>query len=197
MPTKIWWIIRKDIVLECQARRVWPAMLSLGVVVAFLFSIQMDVHPDDKSRLIAGQFWLTTFFAGILALDWSFSAEREDRCWDALLLYPVSRATIYLAKLAVNTLALMALQSVLVLAFVVFCDAPLLEKPVHLLIVGFLGNLGITSVGTLVSALSSGIRQGASLLMLVVLPLVIPIILAASEATRLTMESSVDSEWLR
>ena len=35
MAARLWWILQKDLVSECRARRVWPAMLLLGIVVAF------------------------------------------------------------------------------------------------------------------------------------------------------------------
>jgi heme exporter protein B len=52
-------------------------------------------------------------------------------------------------------------------------------------------------VGTLVSALASGSGKSGSLLVLVVLPLVIPVVLAAAECTRLVVENRIDDQWWR
>ena len=57
----------------------------------------------------------------------------------------------------------------------------------------YLANLGITSVGTLLGAISTGMSQSQGLLALLLLPLLVPVILAASEATRLIGEIDVDS----
>ncbi|MHB1037925.1 MAG: heme exporter protein CcmB [Pirellulales bacterium] len=195
MAAKIWWMISKDLVSEWRARRAWPAMLLLGMVVAMVFSLEMDLPADQKPRIVGGLLWLAIFFAGMLALDRSFAAEREDGCWEGLLLYPVPPATVYLAKLVVNVIALAAVQCVLVPLFVVLSDVPLLARPWPLVAVAILGNVGIAAVGTLVSALAAGIRQNANLAVLLVLPLVIPVVLAAAEATRLIAQDDLGAAW--
>ena len=197
MAAKLWWLVSKDLVSEYRSRCVWPVMLLLGVVVALMFSVQMDLPADQQRRMAGSLLWLAIFFAGTLALDRSFAAEREEGCWEGLLLYPVSRSTIYLAKLTVNVLALAALQCVLIPVFVVLSDVPLLAHPWQMVLVAFLGNVGISAVGTLLSALATGIRHSAYLLPLLVLPTVIPVVLAAAEATRLTVEGHFDLEWWR
>ncbi|HUT12828.1 MAG TPA: heme exporter protein CcmB [Thermoguttaceae bacterium] len=197
MAAKLWWMIHKDLISECRARLVWPAMLLLGVVVAVVFSVQMDLLPEEKPRMIGGLLWLAIFFAGMMAIDRSFAAEREQGCWEALRLYPVPPTAVYLAKLAVNVIALAALQCVLIPLFVALSDVPLLAYPWAMLLVAFLGNLGIASVGTLLSALTGGIRQNGNLLVLLVLPMVIPVVLAAAEATRLIALGDFGPAWWR
>jgi heme exporter protein B len=197
VTAKLWWIIHKDLVSECRARRVWPAMLLLGIVVALVFSVQMNLLPDQKRAIVGSLLWLAIFFAGMLAVDRSFASEREEACWEGLLLYPVSPAVVYLAKLAVNVVALAALQGVLIPLFVVFSDVPLFAHPWAMLLVALLGNLGIAAVGTLLSALAAGIRQSGNLVVLLVLPMAIPVVLAAAEATRLLAQESLGLQWWR
>jgi heme exporter protein B len=197
MAAQLWWMVSKDLVSEYRSRRVWPAMLLLGIVVALMFSVQMDLPAEQQRRVAGGLLWLAIFFAGTLALDRSFAVEREEGCWEGLLLYPVSPSAVYLAKLAVNVLALAALQCVLIPLFVVLSDVPLLAHPWHIILVALLGNIGISAVGTLLSALATGIRHSAYLLPLLVLPTVIPVVLAAAEATRLTIEGRFELEWWR
>lgn len=197
MTAKLWWIIHKDLVSECRARRVWPAMLLLGITVALTFALQMDLLPEQKRRIVGSLLWLAIFFAGSLAVDRSFASEREDGCWEGLMLYPISPTAVYLAKLVVNVVALAALQCVLIPLFVVLSDVPLLAHPGPMVAVALLGNLGIAAIGTLLSAMAAGIRHSGSLLVLLVLPLAIPIVLAAAEATRLIAENDLGPEWWR
>ncbi|MHC4178933.1 MAG: heme exporter protein CcmB [Planctomycetota bacterium] len=195
MAAKLWWIIHKDLISECRARQVWPAMLLLGTVAALVFTVQMDLLPTEKRRLVGGLLWLSIFFAGMLAIDRSFASEREDGCWEGLLLYPISPTAVYLAKLAVNVVALAALQCVMIPLFEVLSDVPLLAHPGAILLVALLGNLGIAAVGTLLSALAAAIRPSGNLLVVLVLPMVIPVVLAAAEATRLAAEGNLGAAW--
>ena len=195
--TTLYWLVCKDLVSEYRARQVWPAMLMLGALVTFLFSAQLDAVVEGKSRMLAIQVWLAVYFAGTLALHRTLTTEHVDGCWDALRLYPITPAWIYTAKLAVNFLVLAALQAVILPLSVLLSNVPLQEHPWHMVVVAVLGNVGISSVGTLLGGLWLCSRHGASMLACLALPLVAPVILAASEATRLLADSEIGPQWWR
>ncbi|MCC6125592.1 MAG: heme exporter protein CcmB [Pirellulales bacterium] len=197
MVAKLWWMIHKDLVSEWRARRAWPSMLLFGTVVALTFGAQIEPLSQWKAQISGSLLWLAIFFAGMLAIDRSFAAEREEGSMDGLSLYPISSEAVFLAKLAVNAIALGALQAVLIPLFIVFCDAPLAAHPWAMLLVAMLGNLGIASVGTLLSALTSGTRHSGSMLALLALPLAIPVLLAASKATQCLGGAQIDADCWR
>jgi heme exporter protein B len=197
MTKKLYYMVAKDLLSECRALRTWPAMLLLGAVVALMFAMQMDLLPEKQRQIIGSLLWLTIFFAGTLALDRSFAAEREDGCWEGLFSYPVSATAVYLAKLIVNVIALAALESVLLPLFAVLTDVPLLAHPLPIIAVALLGNLGLAAVGTLLSAAANAGRQSSHLLTLLVLPAVAPLVLGAAEATRLAIEHDFGPAWWR
>jgi len=97
----------------------------------------------------------------------------------------------------VSVVALAALEGVLIPLFVVLSDVPLFDRPGAMLLAALLGNLGIAAVGTLLSALAAGLRQGSGLLLVLVLPLAIPVVLAAAEATRLMLDGDLGPAWWR
>ena len=194
MAGNLWWLIHKDLISEWRARRAWPAMLVLGAVVAVLVSLQLDSLPHQKERVVGGLLWLAIFFAGMIAVDRSFAAERENSCWEGLTTYPLSPTAIFVAKLFVNIIALATVQAVLIPLFVVLSDVPLLESPAALLLVAALGNIGIAAVGTLLSALAARIGRD-NLLVILVLPLVIPVLVTAAEASRLLVEQDFGPSW--
>jgi len=197
MAKKLYYMVAKDLLSECRALRTWPAMLLLGVVVALMFAMQMDLPPERQRQIAGSLLWLTIFFAGTLALDRSFAAEREDGCWEGLFCYPVSPTAVYLAKLIVNVIALAALECVLIPLFAILTDVPLLAHPGPIIAVAVLGNIGLAAVGTLLSAVANAGRQSSYLLPLLVLPAVIPLVLGAAEATRLTVEHDFGAAWWR
>jgi heme exporter protein B len=197
MVAKLYWIVCKDLVSEYRARQVWPAMLMLGVLVSFLFSAQLDAIADGRSRVVGMMIWLTIYFAGVLALHRAFAMEQEEGCWDALRMYPVNATWIYLAKFTVNFLTLAALQVVVLPLFVIFANVPLLDHSLRMLAVALLGNIGLTSIGTLLAAVCPENRPGTSMLAFLTLPLAIPVLLAASEATMLSMGHEGGPLWWR
>ncbi len=197
MVTQFYWMVRKDLVSEYRARQVWPAMLMLGTLVSFLFSAQLDGVVEGRSRIVGMLVWLAIYFAGILAMHRTFAMEQEDDCWDALRLYPVTASWIYLAKFTVNFLTLATLQVVVLGLFVVFSNVPLLDHPLRMLTVALLGNVGLTSVGTLLGGVWTENRQGSTMLAFLTLPLAAPVLLAASEATRLVIDQEGGPLWWR
>jgi heme exporter protein B len=192
-----WWLVHKDLLRELRAPRIWPGMLLLGIVLALVIAMQIDQPREQRANTVGGLYWLTAFFAGTIALDRSFAGERDDGCWQGLLLYPVAPATVFLAKLAVNLLALCCLDLALVPAFILFTDIPLLHRPGPFLAIMLLANLGFSAVGTIVSALMNGMRERGGLLVLLLLPLISPVILGAAQATRLLVVGDAQSDGWR
>ncbi len=172
-------------------------MLLLGVVVALIFSIQMDLLPDQKQRIVGGLLWLSVFFAGATVFDRSFAAEREDGCWDGMKLLPVSPGTVYLAKLTVNVLAVAALECLLVPMFFRAVGPAVARARSPDGVDCRAGESRLGGRGDASQRLAAGSGKSGSLLVLVVLPLVIPVLLAAAECTRLVVENRIDDQWWR
>jgi heme exporter protein B len=191
----LWWLIYKDLTREFRAQHVWPGMVLLGLVLVFLLATQLELPLEAKEQVAGGLIWLAVFFAGTMACERSFAGEREAGCWRALTMYPIAPSLLFLAKLAVNFFALVALELVLVPLFIVLSDVPLASRPGPLALVAALSNVGFAAMGTLVSALTAGVRHRGSLLALLLLPLVVPVLLGSAEATRLLLTGPMGSQW--
>lgn len=192
----VWWIIHKDVTRELRAHETWPSMVLLGVATVFLIGVQLALPIDIKILMAGGLLWLSVFFAGTLALERSFAGERDSGCWQTLKNYPVAASSLFLAKMAVNILSIAVLECVLIPTFMLFTDVPLFNRPLHQLITIIFGTVCFASVGTLVSALTVGIRGRGGVLALLLLPLLTPVLLVCSEATRTAIASEYDPSWL-
>jgi heme exporter protein B len=187
-------LVAKDVVEELRLRRAWPCMLLLGLVLVLLVEMQLDLPPGEKEQVVCTLLWLDVFFAGTLALERSFAGEREEGCWRALRLYPLPPAVLFLAKVAVNVIALVLLESVLVPAFAIFSNVPLLDRLLPLTLIAMLASVGFAAVGVLVSSVTIGLSQRGSLLALLLFPLITPVLLGAASATRLFMTGGTDQQ---
>jgi heme exporter protein B len=194
---QVWCLVRKDLRRECRAPLTWPAALLLGLLLALTLELQMDLPAAMKQRTTGGLLWLAIFMAGTLSLDRSLGDEREDGCWDALRMYPIAPAAIFVAKLVFNFATLVGVAGMLIPLFVVLADAPLLDRPAAMLAIVSLACLGLAAIGTLIGPLTSGVRKRGNLLALLLLPLVLPIVLGAGEATRLMMDGDPGDQFWR
>jgi heme exporter protein B len=197
MTSKLWWLIHKDLVVEYRTRQAWPAMLLLGVIMAVVLNLQIEIPVEHRSAATGAMLWLAILFAGLITIDRSCSAEQENRCWDGLTLYPMSPAAIFLAKAFVNFVALLVLECLLVPLFAVLADAPLLRNTWAMVLVAVLGSASMAAAGTLVSAITHGLRQRTAVLSLLLLPLLLPVVLAGAAATRLMIDGDFSGDWWR
>jgi heme exporter protein B len=195
--TTFWWLVHKDLSRAIRRQSGLPAMLLVGLVLACLLALQIDLVDDQKIPLVSALVWLAIAFAGTLGLEWSFAAEREDGCWLTLRLYPVAPSMLYFSKVIVNIVSMTILELVLVPLFLVMTDVPLLLKPAALALIAILGNIGFAAAGTLLSAITANLRNRGGLLALLFLPLVIPVILACAQTTTAMVLGEIDAQWWR
>jgi heme exporter protein B len=175
-------ILAKDLRIELRTLESVPAMALFAVTAFVLFRFGLDQERLEGS-LAAGVLLVTVLFAAILAINRIFVAEREQGGFDAIRLAPVDGTALFGAKVAALVVYLTALEIVAVPAFaVLFLDewvglAPL--APVLLL-----ANLGLAVTGTLVSALAVNSRARDLLAPLILLPLLVPVMIAAAAAAQ-------------
>jgi heme exporter protein B len=176
-------ILRKDLRAELRSLESVPAMTLFAVTTFVLFRFGLDAAVLDGD-LAAGVFWVTILFSAVLGLNRLFVAEEEQGGFDGFLLAPVDRTALFVAKAAGLFLFLCVVELVAVPAFAILLlgPSPWPGMP-GLLLVLVLGNLGIAVVGTLVAGIAVRTRSRDLIGPLITLPLLIPVVLGASQAT--------------
>src|SRR5664279_1962196 len=127
-----------------------------------------------------------SIFAMLLGLNRSFAQEKDERCLDGLLLCPVDRVTIFFAKTAGNLIFLLIIQVVAVPVFTLFFVHRGYGGDIVLFVVVLLlADVGICALGTLLATISMNTRSRDLLLPILFLPLIVPVLIAATGATTL------------
>jgi heme exporter protein B len=176
-------ILRKDLRAELRAREAVPAMalFALTAFVLFHFAFDRDTLDGDVA---AGTLWVTLLLATVLGVNRLFVAEREQGGLEAMLLAPIDRTAIFLAKAAALLLYLVALELVAVPAFGLLLLGPdligVLPELCALLLVA---DLGLAAMGALVGALAAETRAREVIGPLLLLPLVVPLAIAGAQAS--------------
>lgn len=177
-------IIAKDIVVELRARQVLPTMVVLGMLIVFILRMVSEAGPVGPGTAVMGAaaLWIAFLFSGLLAQERSFAAEQQNGCIDGLLMAPLDAGTIYLAKLLANVVMLSLFEAIVVPIVVIAFNLRVVGGWLWLIVVLLLGNLAISSVGTLFSAAVQLARTRGSLLSIVVLVILMPVMIPASFA---------------
>ena len=170
-------LARKDILLELRSRDTLPAMLLFVVsaLVAFHFSLPSDASATASTGLL----WIALLFTALLGLGRAFTAEREQRVLDGLVLAPCDRSAIWLAKTLGVLVFLGIAEAVALPAYALFFEPVGWELVAAVL----LADLGLAAVGTLLAAMAAASRARELLLPLLFLPLVIPVVVGGVGAT--------------
>jgi len=164
-------LARKDLKLELRARETLPAMLLfvLATLVVFHFALPPGAGDDAAYGLL----WVALVFTALLGLARAWIPEREGAAIDGLVLAPCDRSAVWLGKALATFVFLLAAEVVALPAFAVFF-APLHGAAIAGVL---LVNIGICTVGSLISAMAASSRTRELILPLLFLPLAIPLII--------------------
>jgi heme exporter protein B len=174
-------ILGKDLRAELRTLQSLPAMALFAITTFVIFRFGLD-RTSLSGSLAAGVLWATLLFAAVLGVNRLFVAEREEGGFDAIRLAPIDRSALFAAKVAALLVYLLALELVAVPIFsLFFLDSATALPP--LLAVLALTDLGLAATGTLISSMAVNSRARDLLVPLVLLPLVVPLMIAATAAT--------------
>ncbi len=176
-------ILWKDLKIELRTKEALSASFVFCVLVLVIFSFTLDLDAEEARRLGAGFLWVAFAFGGILSLNRSFALEKNEGCAKALALAPVDRGGIYAGKFLANVIFMFVTQLLILPLFAVFFNISIGSGVPLLVLVFLLGSIGFSSVGTLFSAVAANTRMRELMLPLLLLPVSIPVLIAAVETT--------------
>jgi heme exporter protein B len=178
---------RKDLLIE------WRSPSRVSALFFFALAILLIVAFASPStallpRMAGGTLWLGLLLSSTRALDQSYAVETEQGALEGLLLWPVHPVAIYLGKAIANTLLLLAVAFALTPLLIALYDAPITESLWLYVAFVFFGCGAIAAPGTMYAMITARARGASVLLPLLLLPLVMPALLAASRGTALLIE---------
>jgi heme exporter protein B len=175
-------VLRKDLLLELRSLETVPAMILFSIVTFVIFHFGLNRNAID-GQLAGGVLTVTVLFAGMLAVNRLFVAEREQGGFDGFLLAPVDRNALLLAKAAALFIFLAGLELIAVPAFaLLLLGVPLWPALPGLIAVLALANGALSVIGTLVSAIAVQSRARDLIGPLLGLPLLVPALIGTARA---------------
>lgn len=181
-------IIAKDLAAELHTREILSAMFVFGVVALLIFSFALDLRGAVGRAAAPGVLWTTITFAGTLGLSRSMAREQQSGGISGLLLASEDRTVIFFGKAAGNFVMMVVVEITLLPLGTALLDVNLLRPAIALVLL--LGTLGYAAVGTLLAAVAVNTRAREVMLPILLLPLVVPLLIAAVQATAGLVEGS-------
>ncbi len=188
-------ILRKDLTIEFRTRFGVSAVVMFLLVTVAVIAFSTPGEQLSPS-ILSAFFWIALFFGGMTGLARSFIAEEERGTAFLLRVYSPSDS-IFIGKLLFNLALMLSLAWISVLAFLFFFrDFVVKDWPLFLLQL-VLGAAGIAAVSTMLSAIIGRAAQKGALLPVLALPVLMPLVIATTDATRITLEIANSWEGIR
>ena len=177
MAAMVW----KDIVLELRSRELVVSVIVFGLLLVIVFNFALPPSPRQATTLAPGILWVAFAFAATLAMNRAFVREQEAGALEGLLISPVSRDAIFLAKAATSFIFMLLVEAALLPAYAVMLEISVLSLALGATIL--LATFGFALIGTLFSALAAQTRSREIMLPVLFFPIILPVIIAAVEAS--------------
>jgi heme exporter protein B len=189
-------LFRKDVLVEVRTLQSLSAMALFSVMafVLFHFGLQRDTI---EGSLASGVLWVTLLLATTLAVTRLFVAEREQGGFETLLLAPIDRTAVFLGKAAALFTFLVLVEVVALPAFdILLLQGTILDGMPELLAVVLLADVGLAAVGALVAALGAETDARELVVPLLLMPLLVPVVIAAAKASAPLLSDPAHAEHL-
>ena len=193
-------VVWKDLLVERRSKETLNALFFFSLLLLFVFQFTLGPDRERLAAVLPGLLWLGFILSGLLGLGRTFQVERENDCWEGLLLAPGDKSAIFVGKLAGNLLLMFVIEAVLVAMFVVFFNVDVGGTWAALALVIVLGTVGFAAVGTLFAAMTAQVRARELLFPVLLLPVQVPVLLGtvkATEAVLLGEPLGAVAHWLK
>jgi heme exporter protein B len=176
-------IVWKDLTSERRSKAGFNSVAFLGILILLLFGFALGPDADTLRDAASGALWLAILFSGVMAFNRSYQLELDGGALEPLLLYPSPRWTIFVGKFLANLLFVLLVEVVVVPIAVVLFQVKGSGGWGAQVAVLVLGSIGFVALGTFYAAMASRSRAREVLLPLLLFPMLVPVLLAAAEAS--------------
>jgi heme exporter protein B len=180
-------ICKKDFYSEIRTRYAINALIMFILVTVSVIKFSLG-EEKLSSELHAGLLWIIIFFANSNGLSRVFVAE-EERGTSLALKLSSSSKSVFLGKLIFNTALSFSINLFIVILFVLITGLEIKSLGLFMLVT-VIGNIGLSSVLTIIAALISKANSKGTLYPVLSFPLLLPLMLTTINSTWLTIEGA-------
>ncbi|HAM16118.1 MAG TPA: heme ABC transporter permease CcmB [Eggerthellaceae bacterium] len=180
-------LLGKDLRREFRTREMLSSMgiYALLVIIVYGATLALTANGLDIMHMGGGLLWVLVVFTSLLGLGRSFAHEKEQGCMEGILLVPLDRSVVFLAKATANILFMLAVEIVVVPLFYFFfmTGQPVAPTFPCIVVPLLVGTVGMAGIGTMLSTITMNTRSKDVMLAVLFIPLVYPLLYACVTAT--------------
>lgn len=187
-------LLAKDIKREFRTKEMISSMGIYAVLVLVVYGVALahTSNSFDVLQMSGGLLWALIVFTSLLGLNRSFAHEKENGCLEGIMLVPLDRSVIFLAKATSNLLFLLIVEIIVCPLFLIFFVSSAAISPDAWLVlpVMIIGTIGIVSIGTLLATITMNTKGKDVMLAVLSIPVLFPLLYACVSATTAVLVGS-------
>jgi heme exporter protein B len=189
-------LVRKDLALQWRNRDalVLVVLFALMVVLVFAFAygpfftplaLDADERRRELAKLASAVFWVAMLFSGVIALSRGAELDRVHGALRAIRLSGVAPEALYFSKVVSTVVLLGFVEAVLAPLTLVFLQVNSFTTGdgVRLAGIAALGTLGFSAIGAFLATMTASVRGRESFLSIMLLPVLVPLLIAATKCS--------------
>ena len=185
-------LLRRDLALMFGGGGRGATLLPLlfFIAVAMLFPFAVGPNPELLARTGGGVLWVAALLAGILPLDRLLQRDVERGFFDQLFLRGIAEELVVAVRLLAHWLSFgpPLMLAAIPAAALLNLDGETLRTVEWGLLAG---TPGLAAIGLIIAALTVGMRSGAALSGLLLIPLAVPLLIFGAGALAIGGDSGI------
>lgn len=178
---EVWAVARKDLRIEARAKVVATQILPFAMIVLVLFGLALDADRAALRSFTPGLFWVTVLFVAVLAVQRSVAVETASGAFEGLRLSGAAGWKIFAGKAIAVAVQLLAIEVLLGLGVVVLYRSTF-HEPVLVVTAALAATIAVAAAGSLYGVLAVGLGVRDTILPMLLLPVLAPVLVAATRA---------------
>lgn len=193
-------IAHKDFLIEYRSKEVINSVIFFSLLVLAISSFSLEPGSAAAKELAGGILWISYSFSAIFSLNRSFSIEKDENAIQSLMLIPEKKSLIYWGKFLTNFIYIFLTEIIIFFPFLILFNIQITTSLLLLWIYIILTDIGLISIGTLFASMLLKSRTRELMLPILLFPIIIPLMLAATKSSSLLLQGAPHSyclPWLK
>ena len=165
-------------------------MFVITTIAILMFSIGSEEPPAE---VVSGMLWVVIFFASMSGLSRTFVME-EERGTVMTLQLLTGPGAVYAGKLLFNLVLVLGLNALTVSLYAVLVNGFVIRAVGLFVVTILLGSVGLAAASTIIAAIVAKASTRGTLYPVLSFPILLPLLLAVINATRMASEGAFLSE---
>ena len=192
-----WLVASRDLRIEARSRVVLWQVVPFAVLALLLFAFAFGPQRERLVTAAPGLFWLALLFSTVLFAQRARALEGSPATREATRLLGLDPAGVFIGKAVARFLELVLLEVLLLVGILLLFHVVVLSWGI-LVASLLLAALGLSSASVLYGALSGEAQMRATLLPVLLLPIVAPVLIAGVRAFQAAVNAggALGGRWL-